>query len=78
VIKNRAFFFLSWEERKDRSESAQSRTVPTDSFKQGFVFGAHNNGGIQTFSPSEITQIDPIAQAPIRTSSICFKPILRQ
>jgi hypothetical protein len=60
VVKNRAFFFLSWEERKDRSEQSQSRIVPTASFKQGFVSVRTNNGGIQTFSPSEIVQIDPI------------------
>ena len=60
VVKNRAFFFLSWEERKDRSEQSQSRTVPTDSFKQGYISVRTNNGGIQTFSPGEIQQIDPI------------------
>jgi hypothetical protein len=64
VVKNRAFFFFNWEDRKDRSESAQSRTVPTDTFKQGFISVRTNNSGIQTFSPSEIVQIDPIhAQA---------------
>ncbi len=60
VVKNRAFFFLSWEDRKDRSSQSQSRTVPTASFKQGFVSVRTNNGGIQTFTPEEVAQIDPI------------------
>jgi hypothetical protein len=60
VVKNRAFFFLSWEDRKDRSEESQSRTVPTSTFKQGYVSVRTNNGGIQTFSPAEIAKIDPL------------------
>ena len=59
IIKNRVFFFLSWEERKDRSESTQSRTVPVDTFKQGFIT-VKTTTGTQTFSPAEIAQIDPI------------------
>jgi len=60
IVKNRAFFFLSWEDRKDRSSQAQSRTVPTDTFKQGYISVRTNNGGVQTFSPAEIAQIDPL------------------
>ena len=58
IVKNRAFFFLSWEDRKDRSEQSQSRTVPTSSFKQGFVSVRTSNGSVQTFSPAEVAQID--------------------
>jgi hypothetical protein len=59
-VQNRMFFFLNWEERKDRSAEAQTRTVPTESFKQGFVSVRTNNGSIQTFTPEEIAQIDPV------------------
>ena len=60
MIKNRAFFFLNWEDRKDRSASAQSRTVPTDSYKQGIIQVRTNTGGIQSFSPADIVKIDLI------------------
>ena len=43
-IRDRAFFFLNWEDRKDRSATAVTRTVPSDSFKQGVVKVLLTNG----------------------------------
>lgn len=59
IVKNRAFFFFNWEERKDRSASAQSRTVPTETYRNGIIQMRTNSGGIQTLTPAEIRQIDP-------------------
>lgn len=60
IVKNRAFFFFNWEERKDRSSSAQTRTVPTETYRNGIIQLRTNSGGIQTLTPAEIRQIDPL------------------
>jgi len=60
MVKNRAFFFFNWEERKDRSASAQTRTVPTETYRNGIIQMRTNSGGIQTLTPAEIRQIDPL------------------
>ncbi|OYW07922.1 MAG: hypothetical protein B7X34_09880, partial [Acidobacteriia bacterium 12-62-4] len=60
MVKNRAFFFVNWEDRKDRSASAQTRTVPTETYRNGLILLRTNNGGIQTLTPAEIRQIDPL------------------
>lgn len=60
IVKNRAFFFFNWEDRKDRSSSAQSRTVPTESYRNGLIMMRTNTGGIQTLNASEIRQVDPL------------------
>lgn len=62
VIKNRAFFFFNWEDRKDRSSSAQVRTVPTETYRNGLILMRTNSGGIQTLTPAEVRQIDPLRQ----------------
>ncbi len=62
MIKNRAFFFFNWEERKDRSASAQSRIVPTESYRNGIIQMRTNSGGIQSLTPAEIRQIDPLGR----------------
>lgn len=59
-IKDRVFFFANWEDRKDRSSTAQSRTVPSESFKQGIIKVALINGQIVSLTPDQIKQIDPL------------------
>jgi hypothetical protein len=59
IIKDRAFFFFNWEDRKDRSATAQARTVPSDSFKQGIVKVALTNGQIVSLTPGDVKAIDP-------------------
>jgi hypothetical protein len=58
IVKNRAFFFLNWEDRKDRSAAAQSRTVPTQTYRDGSIL-LRTSAGMQTLSAAEIQQIDP-------------------
>lgn len=59
IRKNRAFFFLNWEDRKDRSASAVSRVVPTQSYRDGLII-LRTSAGNQTLTASEIQQIDPL------------------
>jgi len=60
IIRDRAFFFVNWEDRKDRSASAQSRNVPTETLKQGIVQFRMNNGQIGQLTPAEVTAVDPL------------------
>ncbi len=60
VIKERVFFFFNWEDRKDRSALATTRTVPSESFKQGIIKVQLTNGSVVSLSPSAVTAIDPL------------------
>lgn len=60
IIRDRAFFFVNWEERKDRSAAAQSRNVPTETLKQGIVRFRQNDGQIGELSPAEVRSVDPL------------------
>ena len=62
IKKERLFYFFNWEERKDRSAAAVTRTVPTESFKQGIVKVALTTGTILSLNPSQVTAIDPLRQ----------------
>ena len=59
LIRDRAFFFVNWEDRKDRSASAQSRNVPTETLKQGIVQFRQTNGQIGQLTPAEVMAVDP-------------------
>jgi hypothetical protein len=62
VIKNRVFFFGNWERRIDASATATTRTVPSESLKQGILTFKLTNGSTQTLSPAELLAIDPLHQ----------------
>lgn len=60
LIRDRAFFFFNWEDRKDRSANAVSRTVPSDTFRQGIVKVKMSDGSIVSFTPAQVKAIDPL------------------
>jgi hypothetical protein len=60
IWKNRAFFFFNYEGRKDRSAVAVTRTVPTDTFRQGIVQVLLKDGRVARLSPADVTAIDPL------------------
>ena len=59
LIRNRAFFFLNWEDRKDRSGAATTRIVPSETFKQGIVQVALNNGTVAQLNAADVAAVDP-------------------
>ena len=60
IKKDRVFFFFNYENRRDASASAQTRTVPTESFKQGIVKVQTSDGVVRQLSPVEMANfIDP-------------------
>jgi hypothetical protein len=59
IKKNRLFYFLNYEGRRDASDASATRTVPTASFRQGIVQYLNKNGGVSTLTPAQIKAIDP-------------------
>lgn len=60
IIKDRVFFFTNIEKRIDRSAQAQTRTVPTESFKQGIVKVRDSAGTVHNLSAAQVREIDPL------------------
>jgi hypothetical protein len=60
IIRDRAFFFFNWEDRKDRSATAQTRIVPSETFKQGIIKVLLTNGTTVSLNPADIKAIDPL------------------
>jgi Carboxypeptidase regulatory-like domain len=60
IKKDRLFLFGNWERRIDASAQAATGTVPSDSLRQGILKAALSNGAVQSFTPAQIKQIDPL------------------
>lgn len=59
IKKNKAFFFLNYEGRRDRSAAAVTRTVPGDLMRQGILQYHDANKVLQQVGPAQIKQLDP-------------------
>jgi hypothetical protein len=58
IIKNKLFFFYSYEERRDISEvAAPTRTVPLPTLGQGKVLYRNTSGGVTTLSTAQLNSI---------------------
>lgn len=75
IKKDRLFFFVNYEGRRDASESSAVRTVPNDTFRQGiFTYntctvynadGSCGNPGTAQLTPAQIAQqVDPLHIGP--------------
>lgn len=62
VKKDRLFYFFNYERRIDASQQSVTRTVPSETLKQGLVSVGLNNGMTYQLTPSDIVQIDPLHQ----------------
>lgn len=60
IKKDRLFYFVNWEQRIDRSSVAQVQSVPSESLKQGLLNVQLTDGTVQTITPAELKQIDPL------------------
>ena len=59
--KNRLFFFLNYEGRKDRSETLSSaRIVPTQDFRNGIFTYQKKDGSIGKLNPDQVRALDPL------------------
>jgi hypothetical protein len=58
--KNKVFYFLNYERRLDSSQKSQTRTVPSETLKQGQVLFKTTNGTTYTLNPSDVAAVDPL------------------
>ena len=58
--KNKAFFFINYEWRRDASATIVNRTVPTEAMKQGIIQYRDTTGAVQQVGPTQIKAIDPL------------------
>ena len=62
IIRDRLFYFFNYEERTDASGVSQARMVPSDTLRQGILKFQLADGSVQTLTPANIQQIDPLHQ----------------
>lgn len=75
IIRDRFFFFYSYEGRKDISETAVTRTVPLASLGRGELRYVNPSGGITTLTTAQLNgifsaaQMNPVAIAALRDAA---------
>ena len=62
IIKNKLFFFGTYEGQRTAENTQITRTVPTASFKQG-IMKYTSNGAVISLSPAAIASMDPNCSA---------------
>ena len=59
IVKDRAFFFYSYEGRRDAAEQSIVQTVPTETLRQGIVRYRNTAGNITALAPADLLRIFP-------------------
>src|SRR5215813_1435742 len=59
IVKDRAFFFYSYEGRRDAAEQSILQLVPTETLRQGIVRYQNTLGGVTTLTPADILRLYP-------------------
>jgi Carboxypeptidase regulatory-like domain len=59
IVKDRAFFFYSYEGRRDAAEQSILQTVPTETLRQGVVRYLNTSGNVITLTPADILRLYP-------------------
>src|SRR5262245_4754910 len=59
IVKDRAFFFYSYEGRRDAAEQSILQTVPTETLRQGIVRYRNTSGNVVTLAPADIARLYP-------------------
>jgi hypothetical protein len=60
IVRDRAFYFVNYEQRIDASGVSQARVIPSDSLRQGFLKFQLADGSVQTLTPNEVKLVDPL------------------
>ncbi|HWC98246.1 MAG TPA: carboxypeptidase-like regulatory domain-containing protein, partial [Candidatus Sulfopaludibacter sp.] len=58
IKKNKIFFFINYEGRRDASANSALRSVPSPLFSQGIVQYKNTAGAVTTLTPTQIAAID--------------------
>lgn len=73
IAKNRTFFFMNYEGRRDASAANAVRTVPSDELRQGTFRYIATGNVVRTLSPADIrAQVDPLGIGPNQASLDLF------
>jgi len=60
IKKNKAFFFVNYEGRRDASATGLTRTVPNDLMRQGIVsYHDKTTGALKQLTPDQVKAVDP-------------------
>lgn len=73
IKKNRAFFFINYEGRRDASAISVTRTVPTETLKQGIVQYKNSAGQTLQVTPDQAKAIDPLGIGVSQAALNVFK-----
>jgi hypothetical protein len=75
-IKDKFFFFVNYEGRRDAREDSVLRIVPTDTLRAGIVRYQNTNGGVTTLTPDDLQAIDAagIGVSPVALSILQSYP----
>lgn len=68
VVRNRAFFFGSYEGRRDASQTTVLRNVPLESPRSGSVVYRDTARQVKTLSPAQLRSLDPAGTGVSRES----------
>lgn len=60
IRRDRFFFFADYEGRRDRSESTETRIVPSETLKQGILRYRNTNGDIVSLNNAQLTTLDTL------------------
>ena len=65
IVRNRLFFFVNAELRRDASEGSAVRSVPSAALRQGVVQYLRSDGSVESLDPTDIRRdIDPLGIGP--------------
>ena len=59
IIKDRFFFFASYEGERVREDTVVTRIVPSDDLRNGFVSYIADDGSVVRLSPTDLASMDP-------------------
>ena len=71
--KDRLFYFLNYEGRRDRSDSSALRTVPNETFRQGIFSYVTQDDTIKTLNQDQIRAVDPAHIGPDQAALSYFQ-----
>jgi len=73
VVKDRLFFFLNYEGRRDRREDSIARIVPSADLRNGIIKYNDNSGGVTALTPDQVKALDPAGIGVNQASLAIFK-----
>ena len=64
VKKDRLFFFVNWEGRRDREGVSEVRAIPSATLRQGIISYMGTDSATHAITPDQLKQMDPLGIGP--------------